>query len=173
MDFRNAIIVMTSNIGADLIKKGTALGFALKRTEETEERQSYEDMRKKLTDSLKKVFRPEFLNRLDSVIIFRSLNKADIEKIVSLELDKVAERLKDHNLTLTATPAALAAFADEGYDNEFGARPLRRVIQQRVEEPLSDRVLSGEFTDGDAILVEVNPDGDIILTRAGVPEPSA
>ncbi|MFZ1041107.1 MAG: ATP-dependent Clp protease ATP-binding subunit [Anaerolineales bacterium] len=173
VDFRNAIIVMTSNIGADLIKKGTALGFALKRDEETEERQSYEDMRKKLTDSLKKVFRPEFLNRLDSVIIFRSLNKADIEKIVSLELDKVAERLKDHNLTLTATPAALAAFADEGYDNEFGARPLRRVIQQRVEDPLSDRLLSGEFTDGDSILVEVNPDGDIMLTRAGVPEPSA
>ncbi len=172
VDFRNAIIVMTSNIGADLIKKGTALGFALKRNEETEERQSYEDMRKKLTDSLKKVFRPEFLNRLDSVIIFRALNKADIEKIVSLELDKVAERLKDHNLTLTATPAALAAFADEGYDNEFGARPLRRVIQQRVEDPLSDRLLSGEFTDGDAILVEVNPDGDIMLTRAGVPEPS-
>ena len=172
VDFRNAIIVMTSNIGADLIKKGTALGFALKRDEETEERKSYEDMRKKLTDSLKKVFRPEFLNRLDSVIIFRSLNKADIEKIVSLELDKVAERLKDHNLTLTATPAALAAFADEGYDNEFGARPLRRVIQQRVEDPLSDRLLSGEFTDGDAILVEVNPDGDIMLTRAAVPEPS-
>ncbi len=172
VDFRNAIIVMTSNIGADLIKKGTALGFALKRDEETEERQSYEDMRKKLTNSLKKVFRPEFLNRLDSVIIFRSLNKADIEKIVSLELDKVAERLKDHNLTLTATPAALAAFADEGYDNEFGARPLRRVIQQRVEDPLSDRLLSGEFTDGDAILVEVNPDGDIMLTRAAVPEPS-
>ena len=173
VDFRNAIIVMTSNIGADLIKKGTALGFALKRDEETEERQSYEDMRKKLTDSLKKVFRPEFLNRLDSVIIFRSLNKADIEKIVSLELDKVAERLKDHNLTLTATPAALAAFADEGYDTEFGARPLRRVIQQRVEDPLSDRLLSGEFTDGDAILVEVNLDGDIMLTRAAVPEPSA
>ncbi|MGA7193009.1 MAG: ATP-dependent Clp protease ATP-binding subunit [Anaerolineales bacterium] len=172
VDFRNAIIVMTSNIGADMIKKGTALGFALKRDEETEERQSYEDMRKKLTDSLKKVFRPEFLNRLDSVIIFRALNKIDIEKIVSLELDKVSERLKEHNLTLTATPAALAAFADEGYDNEFGARPLRRVIQQRVEDPLSDKLLSGEFTDGDAILVEVNPDGDIILTRAAVPEPS-
>ena len=172
VDFRNTIIVMTSNIGADLIKKGTALGFALKRDEETEERQSYEDMRKKLTNSLKKVFRPEFLNRLDAVVVFRSLNKADIEKIVSLELDKVAERLKDHNLTLTATPAALAAFADEGYDNEFGARPLRRVIQQRVEDPLSDRLLSGEFTDGDAILVEVNPDGDIMLTRAAVPEPS-
>jgi ATP-dependent Clp protease ATP-binding subunit ClpC len=172
VDFRNAIIVMTSNIGADVIKKGTALGFALKRDEETEERQSYEDMRKKLTESLKKVFRPEFLNRLDNVIIFRALNKADIEKIVSLELDKVSERLKEHNLTLTATPAALAAFADEGYDNEFGARPLRRVIQQRVEDPLSDKLLSGEFTDGDAVLVDTTPDGDIVLIRAAVPEPS-
>jgi ATP-dependent Clp protease ATP-binding subunit ClpC len=172
VDFRNAIIVMTSNIGADVIKKGTALGFALKRDEETEERQSYEDMRKKLTESLKKVFRPEFLNRLDSIIIFRALNKADIEKIVSLELDKVAERIKEHNLTLTATPAALAAFAEEGYDNEFGARPLRRVIQQRVEDPLSDKLLSGEFTDGDAVLVDTTPDGDIVLTRAAVPEPS-
>jgi len=172
VDFRNAIIVMTSNIGADLIKKGTALGFALKRDEETEERQSYEDMRKKLTDSLKKVFRPEFLNRLDSVIIFRALNKVDIEKIVSLELDKVAERLKEHNLSLTATPEALAAFANEGYDNEFGARPLRRVIQQRVEDTLSDKLLSGEFVDGDSILVEANPDGEIMLTRAAVPEPS-
>jgi len=173
VDFRNAIIVMTSNIGADEIKKGTSLGFALKRDEETEEHQSYEDMRKKLTDSLKKVFRPEFLNRLDAVVVFRSLNKDDIKKIVSLELDKVAERLKEHNLTLTATPAALMAFADQGYDAEFGARPLRRVIQQKVEDPLSDKLLSGEFTDGESILVDADPDGEILLIRAAVPEPSA
>ena len=175
VDFRNAIIVMTSNIGADMIKKGTALGFALKRDEENEERLSYEDMRKKLTESLKKVFRPEFLNRLDSVIIFRSLNKEDIKKIVSLELDKVSERLKDHNLMLTATPVALSAFADQGYDADFGARPLRRVIQQKVEDPLSDKLLSGEFTDGDSILVDADPDGEIMLTKAAaaVPEPSA
>jgi len=172
VDFRNAIIVMTSNIGADMIKKGTALGFALKRDEETEERQSYEDMRKKLTDSLKKVFRPEFLNRLEAVVVFRSLNKDDIKKIVSIELDKVAERLKEHHLALSATPAALTAFADQGYDAEFGARPLRRVIQQKVEDPLSDKLLSGEFTDGDAIVVDAAPDGDIVLVRAAVPEPS-
>ncbi len=172
VDFRNAIIVMTSNIGADMIKKGTALGFALKRDEETEERLSYEEMRKKLTDSLKKVFRPEFLNRLDAVVVFRSLNKEDIQKIVSLELDKVAERLKEHNLVLTATPAALVALAREGYDSEFGARPLRRVIQQTVEDPLSDRLLSGEFNDGDTIEVEIGPENEIVLKRAAVPEPS-
>ncbi len=108
VDFRNAIIVMTSNIGADMIKNQT-LGFQLKRDEVDQEKLSYEDMRKKLNESLKRAFRPEFINRLDSIVIFRSLNKEDIEKIVSLELDKVAERLKEHNLTLTATEAALSS----------------------------------------------------------------
>ena len=96
VDFRNAIIVMTTNVGAEEIKKQTSLGFQLKRDEKTEERQSYEEMRKKLTESLKKVFRPEFINRLDSVIVFRSLNKDDIRQIVSLELNKVTERLAEH-----------------------------------------------------------------------------
>jgi len=163
VDFRNAIIVMTSNIGADMIKKQSSLGFALKRDEVTEERLSYEDMRKKLGESLKRAFRPEFINRLDSVVIFRSLNKEDIQKIVSLELDKVAERLKEHNLILTATPEALTSLADLGYDAEFGARPLRRVIQQQVENPLSDRLLGGEFHHGDSILVNVNPNGEMVL----------
>lgn len=165
VDFRNAIIVMTSNIGADMIKNQT-LGFKLKRDEAVEEKISYEDMRKKLNESLKRAFRPEFINRLDSVIIFRSLNREDIEKIVSLELDKVAERLKEHALTLTASPAALSALSEQGYDPEFGARPLRRVIQQRVEDPLSDKLLSGEFMDGDFVEVDVDPDSDVILKRA-------
>ena len=170
VDFRNAIIVMTSNIGADMIKRQSSLGFALKRDEIMEERLSYEDMRKKLNDSLKRAFRPEFINRLDAVVIFRSLNKEDIQHIVSLELDKVAERLKEHNLILTATPAALSALADQGYDAEFGARPLRRVIQQKVEDPLSDRVLSSEFQNGDAVLVSLNSEGEIILERDGEQE---
>lgn len=167
VDFRNAIIVMTSNIGADMIKRQSSLGFALKRDEIMEERLSYEDMRKKLGESLKRAFRPEFINRLDAVVIFRSLNKEDIQKIVSLELDKVAERLKEHSLTLTATLEALAALADLGYDAEFGARPLRRVIQQKVEDPLSDRVLSGEFQNGDSVLVSINSEGEIVLEREG------
>src|SRR5512134_468567 len=167
VDFRNAIIVMTSNIGADMIKRQSSLGFALKRDEVMEEKLSYEDMRKKLNESLKRAFRPEFINRLDAVIIFRSLNKEDIQKIVSLELDKVAERLKEHDLVLTATPAALASLADQGYDADFGARPLRRVIQQRVEDPLSDRVLGGEFQNGDNVLVSLNSEGEIVLERDG------
>ena len=170
VDFRNAIIVMTSNIGADLIKKQTGLGFQLKRDEEVEEKITYDDMRKKLNESLKKAFRPEFINRLDAVVIFRALNKADIQQIVTLELNKVAERLKEHNLVLTASPEALSTLADLGYDPEFGARPLRRVIQQKVEDPLSDRLLAGEFANGDHILVEATPDNDILLTRAEVAE---
>ena len=137
VDFRNAIIVMTSNVGADMIKRQTSLGFARRnRTKLLEEKLAYEEMRKKLMKSLRRVFRPEFINRLDSVIVFRSLSKEDIEKIVQLELDKVALRLEEHSIKLTATLAALEKLADLGYDPEMGARPLRRVIQQKVEDPL-------------------------------------
>jgi len=173
VDFRNAIIVMTSNIGADLIKRQSSLGFQLKREEAVEERLSYEEMRKKLTETLKRAFRPEFINRVDGVIVFRALNKEDIQKIVLLEINKVALRLKEHSITLTASPAALALLAEQGYDAEMGARPLRRVIQQKVEDPLSDGMLSVEFLDGDSIQVDVNPDGDIILDRQETAEPAA
>ncbi|HSO11918.1 MAG TPA: ATP-dependent Clp protease ATP-binding subunit [Anaerolineales bacterium] len=170
VDFRNAIIVMTSNIGADVIKRQSTLGFALKRDEAAEERISYEDMRKKLNESLKRAFRPEFINRLDATVIFRALNREDIQKIVSLELAKVADRLKEHDLILTATPEALTTLAELGYDAEFGARPLKRIIQQKVEDPLSDKLLSGEFHNGDSILVTLDPDQEIILEREGVHE---
>jgi len=170
VDFRNAIVVMTSNIGADVIKRQSTLGFALKRDEATEERLSYEDMRKKLNESLKRAFRPEFINRLDATVIFRSLNKEDIQKIVSLELAKVAERLKEHDLALTATPEALTELATLGYDAEFGARPLRRVIQQKVEDPLSDKLLSGEFQNGISIHITLDHDGEVILEKIAEPE---
>ena len=174
VDFRNAIIVMTSNIGADMIKNQTSLGFALKRDEATEEKLSYDDMRKRLNESLKRAFRPEFINRMDSIVIFRSLNKEDIQQIVSLELFKVSERLKDHQIVLTASEEALSLLASQGYDAEFGARPLRRVIQQKVEDPLSDRVLGGEFLNGDSVKVEVNDDGELVLNKLSekLPEPS-
>jgi ATP-dependent Clp protease ATP-binding subunit ClpC len=165
VDFRNAIIVMTTNVGAEEIKKQTSLGFQLKRDEKTEERQSYEEMRKKLTESLKKVFRPEFINRLDSVIVFRSLNKDDIRQIVTLELNKVTERLAEHEVKLTATEAALDLLAEAGFDVEMGARPLRRVIQRKVEDPLSDALLAGSFCEGCTVLVEVE-EGEVVLRNA-------
>jgi ATP-dependent Clp protease ATP-binding subunit ClpC len=172
VDFRNAIIVMTSNVGAEDIKRQTALGFKLKRDEVTEERVSYEEMRKKLTESLKKIFRPEFINRVDSVIVFRSLNQDDIRKIVNLELDKVSARLTEHSVTLTTTEAALDLMARQGYDPDMGARPLRRVIQQQVEDKLSDALLSGEFIEGDVILVDVDGEEVVLKKREkkAVPE---
>jgi len=171
VDFRNAIIVMTSNVGAEDIKRQTALGFKLKRDEVTEERVSYEEMRKKLTESLKKIFRPEFINRVDSVIVFRSLNQEDIRKIVNLELAKVTARLTEHSVTLTATDAALDLMATQGFDPDMGARPLRRVIQQQVEDKLSDALLSGEFIEGDVILVDVNAEEVILKKQEKKPEP--
>ena len=165
VDFRNAIIVMTSNVGADMIKRQTSLGFSIQREAAEEEQGAYDEMRKKLLDSLRRVFRPEFINRLDSVIVFRALSKENLLKIVSLELDKVSVRLHEHEITLRATPEALNRLSEEGFDPEMGARPLKRVIQNKVEDPLSDKLLSGEFENGDAVLVDVGEDGEIILHR--------
>ena len=162
VDFRNAIIIMTTNVGADMIKRQTSIGFTLKQDEDIEERQAYDEMRKKLLVSLKRVFRPEFINRLDSVIVFRSLSRSDIQQIVQLELNKVAVRLVDHDIKLTATPEAVDMLAEMGYDPEMGARPLRRVIQQTVEDKLSDALLGGDFQAGDTILVDVEEE-EIIL----------
>jgi ATP-dependent Clp protease ATP-binding subunit ClpC len=173
VDFRNAIIVMTSNVGADMIKRQTSLGFSLKRDETTEERLAYEDMRKKLMESLRRVFRPEFINRLDAVIVFRALSREDIQQIVQLELDKVIQRLVDHKLVLKTSPDALQMLAEQGYDPDMGARPLRRVIQQKVEDPLSDSLLSGEFSDGDVILVDVIDDEIVLHLAEEEPTPPA
>ncbi|NPA92566.1 MAG: ATP-dependent Clp protease ATP-binding subunit [Chloroflexi bacterium] len=166
VDFRNTLIIMTSNVGADMIKRQTALGFNLQRDQALEERLSYKEMRKKLLDSLKRVFRPEFINRVDAVIVFRALSQEDILKIVSLELDKVRERLAEHGHALEATPAAMERLAELGYDPEMGARPLKRIIQQKVEDPISEALLSGQFEEGATIIVDVDDEGEIVLRPA-------
>lgn len=162
VDFRNAIIVMTSNVGADLIRRQTQLGFELKLDKDAEERMAYEDMRKKLTDALNKSFRPEFINRVDSIIVFHALTKEQIAEIVDLELAKVTERLRENQIYLRITDQGRALLAELGYDPEMGARPLRREIQNRVEDQLSDALLAGSFKDGDRILVD-DEDGEIVL----------
>jgi ATP-dependent Clp protease ATP-binding subunit ClpC len=175
VDFRNAIIVMTSNVGADMIMRQGQLGFQLKVEEEVEEKLAYRDMRKKLTDSLKRVFRPEFINRVDSVIVFRSLSPEHIREIVTLELDKVAERLKEHDIKLEPTKEAINTIADMGYEREYGARPLKRVIQNKVEDALSDALLNGEIQDGDTVQIDVETgeeQPEIILRRIVEGEPS-
>jgi len=155
VDFRNTIVVMTSNIGADMIQRQTVLGFNVKRDESQEADLAYVEMRKKLIDSLKRAFRPEFINRLDSVIVFRALSKDEIKEIVGLELNKVEERLRERRITLEATDAAKSFLADKGYDQDYGARPLRRVIQSDVEDKLSDGFLSGTVKEGDKIVIDL------------------
>jgi ATP-dependent Clp protease ATP-binding subunit ClpC len=162
VDFRNAIIVMTSNVGADLIRRQTQIGFELKHDKDTEERMAYEDMRKKLTDALNRAFRPEFINRVDTVIVFHALSRDQIAEIVDLELAKVAERLKQNKIHLQLTEQGRALLADLGYDPEMGARPLRREIQSKVEDQLSDGLLAGHFKEGDTILIDAE-DGEVIL----------
>ncbi len=166
VDFRNSLIIMTSNVGADMIKRQSALGFHLQRDQALEERLSYNEMRKKLLDALKRVFRPEFINRVDAVIVFRALTADDLLRIVGLELDKVRQRLTEHGHNIQATPAALERLAKLGYDPEMGARPLRRVIQQKVEDPISEALLGGRFAEGATIVIDVDEQGEIVL-RAG------
>jgi ATP-dependent Clp protease ATP-binding subunit ClpC len=165
VDFRNAIVVMTSNVGAELIKRQGKLGFAVEVDEETEARLDYEEMRKKLMEALRKVFRPEFINRVDAVIVFHALSKEEISQIVDLELAKVSARLVEKRLTIRVTDEGRALLADLGYDPEMGARPLRRVIQNKIEDPLSDKLLAGEFQADDDVLIDAE-DGEIVLRPA-------
>ena len=168
VDFRNTIIIMTSNIGAELIRRSSSLGFALHRDEAERERDSYQEMKEKLLDQLKKTFRPEFLNRVDEVMVFKSLNKEEIKQIVDLELDKLRKRLDEYQLKLEATDEAKTFLAEKGYDPKFGARPLRRVIQRLVEDPLSEGLLIGEFKPGDTVLADLEEDRIVLraLERA-------
>ncbi|MFN2284977.1 MAG: ATP-dependent Clp protease ATP-binding subunit [Anaerolineae bacterium] len=168
VDFRNTIVIMTSNIGADEIMRQGKLGFALE-TLETDAEQSYKDMSQKLLNRLRKLFRPEFLNRVDSVIVFHALSHDDIRAIVLLEIDKLRERIQDNNLGLRLSEAGQEWLATHGYDPEYGARPLKRLIQQEVETPLSDRLLNGEYQAGDIILIDADDDG-ILLQHAEEPE---
>jgi ATP-dependent Clp protease ATP-binding subunit ClpC len=174
VDFRNAIIIMTSNIGADLIQNNSSIGFELTQDEETSRKLDYEEMSRKLMKSLKNTFRPEFINRVDSVVVFHSLSMDNIRDIVDLELDKVRERLTDKNIALEITPEGVELLVKLGYNPEMGARPLRRVIQNKIENQLSDSVLGGKFKAGDIVLVtasetEEDEEQDIILEK-GDPE---
>ena len=164
VDFRNTIIIMTSNIGAKLLSRETAIGFAVPRDEAKTAEEAYEKMKEKVLTELKNTFRPEFLNRVDGVIVFRSLTKEEIKQIVELELDKLQKRLDEKEIKLEVSEAAKELLAKEGYDPQFGARPLRRVIQRLVEDTLSEGLLAGEFKPGDTVVADV--EGDEIKLKA-------
>ena len=162
VDFRNAIIIMTSNVGAEVIQREESLGFAFQQDPVIEADQEYKEMRDKLLEELKRKFRPEFINRVDSVIVFRELSQENILQIVDIILRRVNERLTEYELRVRVTEQAKEWLAEKGYDPEFGARPLRRVIQTEIEDTLSDAVLAGRFNEGDVVLVDIEDD-EVVL----------
>ncbi len=155
VDFRNSIIIMTSNVGAELIRKGTTIGFVARSDETKSQEEAYERMKEKLLGELKKTFRPEFLNRIDGVVVFHPLTKEHIRKIVDLMLVTVTQQLAEKGVKLEVTEAAKDFLGEKGYDEVFGARPLRRVIQDMVENKLSEELLRGKFQPGGTAVVDL------------------
>ncbi|HEY4689189.1 MAG TPA: AAA family ATPase [Anaerolineae bacterium] len=155
VDFRNTVIIMTSNLGTEFARKGGALGFV--RPGETT--QTVISDHKKIEEELKRAFRPEFLNRIDEIIIFNSLSLEDVERIVDLQMNEIRSRLRDQGLFIELTETARKWLAKVGYDPQFGARPLRRALQRYVESPLSVALLKGDFKIGDTVVVDVNEQG--------------
>jgi len=154
IDFKNTVVIMTSNVGARDITKGRGLGFAAPDDSET-----FERIQEKVKEEIQKVFNPEFLNRLDDVIVFHPLTKEHISQIVGILLKDVQRRLQEEEITLKLTPAATEFLSTQGFDEHFGARPLKRAIQRFIEDPLSEKILVGEFSKGDEVDVDVASDG--------------
>src|SRR6185312_3292724 len=157
VDFRHAIVIMTSNIGASEIARNTPLGFAVS---EDETGITYDDMKNRIMGELRKVFRPEFLNRIDDVIVFHKLAKDEIKQIVELLLRRIRESLADRELQLELTEEAEDLLVEKGWDPAMGARPLRRAIQRYIEDPLADFVLRSELIPGATVMVDRAPEGD-------------
>jgi ATP-dependent Clp protease ATP-binding subunit ClpC len=156
---------MTSNLGSDLIRRETAIGFSINTDEARGEQQAYERMKEKVLDEVKRFFRPEFLNRIDATVVFHALTKDHLLSIVDLMLGMVALQLEEKGIKLETTPEARQLLADEGYDPNFGARPLRRVIQNQVEDRLSDEILSGRIQSGETAVIDVEEGKIAIHTK--------
>jgi ATP-dependent Clp protease ATP-binding subunit ClpC len=176
VDFRHAIVIMTSNIGASEIAKSTPLGFQLS---DEDESLTYDDMKQRVTGELKKAFKPEFLNRIDELIVFHKLTKPQITQIVELMIDRVRRSLSDRELTLELTDGVKDLLVEKGWDPAMGARPLRRAIQRYIEDPLADFVLANQVPPHAAVQVDLAPEGDtenaVVLTvvEPAVPVPAA
>ena len=158
VDFKNTVIIMTSNVGAQLIKRKMSLGFATQSDEAKTDQQAYESMKEKVMGEVKKTFRPEFLNRLDEIIVFHELTGEHLRQIVDLMLKDLEDRLGERKLGLEITEAAKLWLAKAGFDPVYGARPLRRAVERYVENPLSTKVLRAEFKEGDTVIVDLVDD---------------
>ena len=162
VDFRNTVITMTSNVGTEFAKYGATLGF---RTRPEEDEKSFHDAH--VDDALKRTFRPEFLNRIDEIIVFHALSKEQVKNIVDLQMQEIQERLRAQGVEITLTDEAREWLAEEGYDPEFGARPLRRTLQREIESPLAKRLLAAKLTSDTTIAVSVKDDHLVFDIVAG------
>ena len=162
VDFRNTIIAMTSNIGSDLIRQDRSIGFAARSEMGQSEDQAYERMKTSVLDEVKRFFRPEFLNRIDGSVVFHSLNRDHMHQIIPIELKDVTSNLIEKGIDLVVTDAAKEWLIEKGYDPLYGARPLRRVIQDNVEDNLSDAILAGDLGPADTAIVDLD-DGNLIV----------
>ncbi|HSM38913.1 MAG TPA: AAA family ATPase, partial [Candidatus Limnocylindrales bacterium] len=170
VDFRNTVIVMTSNVGAQLLQKDSSIGFRnAGATEALQAAQDYDRMKEKVLTELKNVFRPEFLNRIDATVVFRQLTREEIREIVDLLLARVTTQLTGQQMDLVVTDAAKDAIIEKGYDQAYGARPLRREIQNQIEDPLAERMLMASFESGDTIVIDVDSDGNLTIDK-GAPQ---
>lgn len=158
VDFRNTILIMTSNIGAELIQREGSLGFAVAEDPNKKIQVDYQTMKDKLLSQLKQTFRPEFLNRIDAVIVFHPLTPEHVRQIVDLELKRIRKQLAEQQISLEVTDAAKDLLAKRGYDRQFGARPLRRIIQNLIEDPVAEAILAGRFKPGSTVVVDVRDD---------------
>ena len=167
IDFRNTIIIMTSNVGAELLKKQTSLGFGAAKLDE-----SHEGMRDKVMEETKRVFKPEFLNRLDDIIVFHSLQKSDLEHIVDLEVKKVIQRLKAKDISVVLEPDAKEFLIAKGYDPQYGARPMRRAVERYLEDPVAEEILRGSYQPGQELHVVKDGDKLAFKTKGGTETPA-
>ncbi len=172
VDFRNCIIVMTSNLGSDLIRRETALGFSIKTDQAQTEQQAYERMKDKVLNEVKRFFRPEFLNRIDATVVFHALAREHIISIVDLMMEQVQNELAEKEIKLEATQAAKEYLAEKGYDPNFGARPLRRLIQNEVEDKLSEELLGGNIKSGDTAILDIEAEQTVIRVKEAAALPS-
>merc|ERR1712227_957360 len=163
VDFKNTLIILTSNVGSQVIEKGGAgLGFQFTNNEEDA---SYNRIKTLVNEELKLYFKPEFLNRLDEIIVFRQLNKMEVKKIADIMLKDVVGRANEKQIKLEVTEKFKDRIVDEGFNPSFGARPLRRAIIRLVEDSLAEKILSKEVSDGDSVILDVNSDGKIIVVN--------
>ena len=173
VDFRNTIVIMTSNVGAELIRRQGNLGFAVSRDEARTQEEQYTKMKDKVLGEMKNLFKPEFLNRIDASVVFRALNRDDVRQIIDLLLQRVRGELTETQIKIEVTDGAKDLLMEKGFDPVFGARPMRRAIQNLIEDPMAEALLEGRFKAGDTVLIDRQGE-DMVMTpqEAPAPEPA-